>query len=140
MGESLYTILFIFSRRESQALPQICLFRTHQLLCHSKASLLEACINDVSSHVEKGYIKNVTGLVSAQDAIRFAYFRDVQAKLASSPSSHAPRGAMMAIGASLEDAQTLCHENRFASRMQVAAVNSSSTVTLSSDEGAIDDA
>jgi len=80
------------------------------------------------------------GFVSAQDAIRIAYFRGVHAKLASSPNSHAPRGAMMAIGASSEDAEAFCREDRFAGRMQVAAVNSSSSVTLSGDEDAIDEA
>lgn len=77
------------------------------------------------------------GFVSAQDAIRIAYFRGVHVKLASSPNSHARRGAMMAIGASVEDAKALCREDRFAARMQVAAVNSSSSITLSGDEDAI---
>lgn len=80
------------------------------------------------------------GFVSAQDAIRIAYFRGFHAKLASSPNSHAARGAMMAIGASFEDAKALCREDEFAGRMQVAAVNSSSSVTLSGDEDAIDEA
>ena len=80
------------------------------------------------------------GLISAQDAIRIAYFRGVHAKLASSPNSHASRGAMMAVGASYEDAKALCREGRFAGRMQVAAVNSSSNVTLSGDEDAVDEA
>ena len=80
------------------------------------------------------------GFVSAQDAIRIAYFRGFHAKLAASPNSHAPRGAMMAISASFEDANALCREDRFAGRMQVAAVNSSSSVTLSGDEDAIDEA
>ncbi len=80
------------------------------------------------------------GFVSAHNAIRIAYFRGVHAKLASSPNSHAPRGAMMAIGTSFEDAEALCRKDRFAGRMQVAAVNSSSSVTLSGDEDAIDEA
>ena len=80
-----------------------------------------------------------TGLVSAEDAIRIAYFRGVHAKLASSPNPHAPRGAMMAVGASVEEARALC-EDGFKGRMQVAAVNSSSSVTLSGDEDAIDEA
>ncbi len=79
------------------------------------------------------------GLVSAEDAIRIAYFRGVHAKLASSPNPHAPRGAMMAVGASIEEARALC-EDGFKGRMQVAAVNSSSSVTVSGDEDAIDEA
>jgi acyl transferase domain-containing protein/phospholipid N-methyltransferase/NADP-dependent 3-hydroxy acid dehydrogenase YdfG len=80
------------------------------------------------------------GFITAQDAIRIAYFRGVHAKLASSQSPHGPRGAMMAIGASVEDAQNLCDKDRFAGRIQVAAVNSSSSITLSGDEDAIDEA
>ncbi|KAL8724801.1 MAG: hypothetical protein Q9166_007747 [cf. Caloplaca sp. 2 TL-2023] len=80
------------------------------------------------------------GFISAQDAIRIAYYRGVHAKLASSPNPHAPRGAMMAIGASFEVAKSLCREDRFAGRIQVAAMNSSSSVTLSGDEDAIEEA
>ncbi|KAL8770428.1 MAG: hypothetical protein Q9209_003854 [Squamulea sp. 1 TL-2023] len=80
------------------------------------------------------------GFVSAEDAIRIAYFRGVHARFASSPNPHAPRGAMMAIGVSFEDAMALCLTDQFTGRIQVAAVNSSSSVTLSGDEDAIDEA
>lgn len=88
------------------------------------------------------------GMVSARDALLIAYFRGVHAKLAASPNNHkdsnklaAPTsGAMMAVGTSAQLAQALCAEPRFAGRMQVAAVNSSSSVTLSGDEDAIDEA
>jgi acyl transferase domain-containing protein/SAM-dependent methyltransferase/NADP-dependent 3-hydroxy acid dehydrogenase YdfG len=79
------------------------------------------------------------GLVSAWDAIRIAYFRGVHAKLASSPNHHAPRGAMIAAGTSVNDAWAFCEE-RFAGRMQVAAVNSGSSITLSGDEDAVEEA
>ncbi|KAK3934578.1 polyketide synthase [Diplogelasinospora grovesii] len=79
------------------------------------------------------------GLVSARDAILIAYFRGVHAKLASSPSPQAPGGAMLAVGTSFVDAQVLC-EDAFAGRLQVAAVNSDSSVTLSGDGDAIDEA
>ncbi|KAL8658879.1 MAG: hypothetical protein Q9202_007391 [Teloschistes flavicans] len=68
------------------------------------------------------------------------FYRGVHAKLASSPNAHAPRGVMMAIGASLDDVNSLCDGEGFAGRMQVAAVNSDSGVTLSGDEDAIEDA
>ncbi|EFQ96791.1 hypothetical protein MGYG_08716 [Nannizzia gypsea CBS 118893] len=80
------------------------------------------------------------GFISAQDAIRVAYFRGVHARLASSPNKHAPRGAMMAVGASAEDARAFCSEERFVGRLQVAAVNSASSVTLSGDEDAVTEA
>ncbi|OTB01644.1 hypothetical protein M426DRAFT_212039 [Hypoxylon sp. CI-4A] len=80
-----------------------------------------------------------SGLVTAEDAIRIAYFRGVHAKLAASPNPHHPRGAMIAVGTSADDAREVCSEN-FAGRLQVAAVNSSSSVTLSGDEDAVDEA
>ncbi|TRX87742.1 hypothetical protein FHL15_011367 [Xylaria flabelliformis] len=98
------------------------------------------------------------GLISAQDAIRIAYFRGMYARLASSPhhskedvnasftttvnpSSPQRRGAMMAVGATFGDAQALCSSHQFIGRViQVAAVNSDSSVTLSGDEDAIEDA
>lgn len=79
------------------------------------------------------------GFVSAQDAFCIAYFRGLHAKLASSPQAHAPRGAMLAIGASYEDAKALCGAECFADRIHVAAVNSSSSITLSGDEDAIEE-
>lgn len=79
------------------------------------------------------------GLVSAVDAIRIAYFRGVHARLASSPNKHAPAGAMIAVGTSVEDASSFC-DDRFAGRIHIAAVNSDSSVTLSGDEDAIDEA
>lgn len=67
------------------------------------------------------------GLVSARDAIRIAYFRGVHAGLAASPSAHAPRGAMLAGKAPAHGAR-------------VVAVNAPSSVTLSGDDDAVDEA
>ncbi|TGJ82083.1 hypothetical protein E0Z10_g6697 [Xylaria hypoxylon] len=78
------------------------------------------------------------GLVSAQDAIRIAYYRGLYAKLAASPNGS--RGAMMAVGTSHEDALAFCQQEPYLGRITVAAVNSSSSVTLSGDVDAIDEA
>ncbi|KAG6365507.1 hypothetical protein INS49_007118 [Diaporthe citri] len=80
-----------------------------------------------------------SGLVSARDAILIAYFRGLHAKLAASPFHHASRGAMMAVGTSLDLATAFCEE-RFAGRLQVAAVNSTSSITLSGDADIVDEA
>ncbi|KAI1117994.1 hypothetical protein F5Y14DRAFT_293895 [Nemania sp. NC0429] len=92
------------------------------------------------------------GLVSARDAIRIAYFRGVYARLASNTSvdstaaaadtpSTRRRGAMLAVGASFAEAQEFCSSEPFVGRvLQVAAVNSDSSVTLSGDEDAVDEA
>ncbi|KAJ5928233.1 hypothetical protein N7466_007189 [Penicillium verhagenii] len=77
------------------------------------------------------------GFLSAKDAIRVAYFRGVHAKLAASPSPNAPCGAMMAVAESPDGARAIC-ANEFQGRLQLAAINSSSSVTLSGDEDAID--
>ncbi len=78
------------------------------------------------------------GLVSATDAIRIAYYRGLYAKLAASPNGS--KGAMMAVGISHEHALEFCQQEAYSGRVAVAAVNSSSSVTLSGDIDAIDEA
>jgi acyl transferase domain-containing protein len=51
------------------------------------------------------------GLISDRDAIRIAYFRGVHAKLAASPNPGSPRGAMIAVGTSSEEARGFCSEH-----------------------------
>lgn len=73
------------------------------------------------------------GFLSASDAIRVAYYRGyhgIQCK----------RGAMMAVEMSLSDALELCHSSRFAGRLVAAASNSATSVTLSGDADAIQEA
>ena len=98
---------------------------------------LTAVVGHSSGEIGAAY---AAGFISAHDAIRIAYFRGAYAKHAASPNAHAPRGAMMAIGASFEEGRALCCEPRFAGRIQVAAVNSNSSITLSGDEDAIEEA
>ncbi|KAJ2972236.1 hypothetical protein NQ176_g7270 [Zarea fungicola] len=95
-----------------------------------------AVVGHSSGEISAAY---AAGLVSAKDAIRIAYFRGVHAKLAASPNPNVAKGAMIAVGSSPEDAEKLCRE-QFSGRLQVAAVNSSSSVTLSGDENAVDEA
>ena len=78
------------------------------------------------------------GFISAKDAIRIAYYRGVTAKLAS--GENGIKGAMMAVGTSEEDAAELCDLPMFEGRIAVAAVNSSSSVTISGDSDAIAEA
>lgn len=77
------------------------------------------------------------GILSAKDAVRIAYFRGMHAKLAASPSPNAPRGAMIAVAESPDAARVIC-ANDFQGHLQLAAINSSFSVTLSGDEDAID--
>ncbi|KAM5489297.1 Type I Iterative PKS [Microsporum audouinii] len=99
--------------------------------------LFKAVVGHSSGEIGAAY---AAGFISAKDAIRVAYFRGVHARLASSPNSHSLRGAMMAVGASVEDARSFCLEEKFVGRIQVAAVNSASSVTLSGDEDAVNEA
>ncbi|GKZ85679.1 putative Hybrid PKS-NRPS biosynthetic cluster [Aspergillus niger] len=68
------------------------------------------------------------GFLRATDAIVIAYLRG----LVSSSSSSQP-GRMIAVGTSYEDAAELCNFPDFKGRIRIAAVNSSSSLTLSGD-------
>lgn len=74
-----------------------------------------------------------SGHLSAEDAIRVAFYRGLHLKLATQ------QGAMLAVGTSYEDAAELCSLPAFEGRVRVAASNSSSSVTLSGDADAIDE-
>lgn len=73
------------------------------------------------------------GILSLSDAIRVAFYRGVYAKLAG-------KGSMMAVGISGEAAQDFCREAPFKGRICLAAKNSPSSVTLSGDVDAIQEA
>lgn len=77
------------------------------------------------------------GFLSAQDAIRIAYYRGLYVKVASGPNGVA--GSMLAVGTSMEDARELCElaTMKKYGKFNVAASNSSASVTLSGDEKAI---
>ncbi|KAJ5710181.1 lovastatin nonaketide synthase [Penicillium malachiteum] len=76
------------------------------------------------------------GLLSDRDAIRVAYFRGLYANLAKSPNGSS-KGSMMAVGTTLEDATDFCELEDFEDRIQIAAQNSPSSITLSGDEDAV---
>ncbi|KAH6628919.1 hypothetical protein F5144DRAFT_655621 [Chaetomium tenue] len=78
------------------------------------------------------------GFLSAEDATKIAYLRGYFAGLAKGRSGE--KGAMMAVGASMEGAQELCDLPEFRGKIKVAASNSSSSVTLSGDAEAISQA
>ena len=66
-----------------------------------------------------------------------AYYRGLHASLAASPNGPDIKGAMMAVGSSMDNMAELCADELFAGRVTVAACNSSSSVTVSGDEDAI---
>ncbi|KAK3317501.1 putative polyketide synthase [Cercophora scortea] len=77
------------------------------------------------------------GYLSARDAMWIAYLRGLYVSQASSPNGPTIRGAMIAVGSSFDDMMDLCEDEVFQGRVTVAAINSSSSVTLSGDEDAI---
>ncbi|KAM5464445.1 Type I Iterative PKS [Microsporum audouinii] len=94
-----------------------------------------AVIGHSSGEIAAAY---ASGFISARDAIRVAYYRGLYAKFARSPSGK--KGAMMAVGTTLEDAEEFCQLDEFEGRITVAASNAATSVTLSGDGDAIDKA
>lgn len=92
-----------------------------------------AIVGHSSGEISAAYC---AGMISAEDAICIAYYRGLYSDLAASP--HGRQGAMLAVGTSPLDAQDLCSEEEFQTRVSVAAINSSASVTLSGDEEAVD--
>ncbi|KAI2161307.1 hypothetical protein LOZ25_002353 [Ophidiomyces ophidiicola] len=79
---------------------------------------------------------HAAGLLSRDDAMKIAFYRGHFASQAG--ARH--RGAMMAVRTSYTDAQDLCDSDAFQGRICVAACNSSSSVTLSGDSDAVEEA
>lgn len=78
------------------------------------------------------------GYLSSTDAIRIAYYRGLHSCLAQ--SSMGQPGTMMAVGMSLGEAEGFCQRPDFVGRITVAACNSKSSITISGDADAIDEA
>ncbi|KAF4502344.1 Nonribosomal peptide synthetase 14 [Fusarium agapanthi] len=91
---------------------------------------LHAVVGHSSGEIGAAY---AAGFLSATTAIRVAHYRGLYAKLARAGGP----GAMMAVGTSFEDGQELCE---LLGGIQVAARNSLTSITLSGDEDAIDEA
>jgi hybrid polyketide synthase / nonribosomal peptide synthetase ACE1 len=101
-------------------------------LLHAGGVKFDAVVGHSSGEIVAAY---AAGLISANDAIRIAYYRGYHSKLAR--GSHGEQGSMMAIGTSVEDAVELCSFPEFKDRIRLAAVNSPASITLSGDAEAI---
>lgn len=75
------------------------------------------------------------GKISAEDAVKIAYYRGIVCKLAIGPDGK--RGAMIAVGFGYEEGLNFCSSTQMQGRLTVAASNSPKSVTLSGDEDAI---
>lgn len=94
---------------------------------------LSAVVGHSSGEIGAAYC---AGIVSAEDAICIAYYRGLYSDLTGGPAG--AQGAMLAVGTSIEDARELCDDEEFQGRVSVAAINSSTSLTLSGDSEAID--
>jgi acyl transferase domain-containing protein len=98
-------------------------------LLRSTGTEFKAVVGHSSGEIAAAF---AAGFISASDAIRIAYYRGLHVKLAHGVAGE--KGTMMAVGTSFEDAKEVCELEDFEDRIHVAAVNSSSSVTLSGDE------
>ncbi|KKY31726.1 putative polyketide synthase [Diaporthe ampelina] len=96
---------------------------------------LESVVGHSSGEIAAAYS---AGFLTARDAIYIAYYRGLHCRHAASPNGQI-KGAMLAVGTSMEDAIQLCEDEEFAGRINLAASNSSSSVTISGDEDAIEE-
>lgn len=95
----------------------------------------DAVVGHSSGEIAAAY---AAGYLTARDAIYIAYYRGLHCEQAASPNGNIG-GAMLAAGTSMEDAMQLCEMEEFAGRINVAASNSSASVTISGDNDAIEE-
>lgn len=93
---------------------------------------LAAVVGHSSGEIGAAY---AASYLSDRDALYIAYYRGLHSRLAKGPNGE--RGAMMAVGTTLEDAEQLCDLPELQGRLSVAAVNSGTSITLSGDEDAV---
>ncbi|THY91639.1 hypothetical protein D6C92_06192, partial [Aureobasidium pullulans] len=96
--------------------------------------VFESVVGHSSGEIAAAY---AAGFLSATDAVRIAYYRGRFAHLAQ--GSQGQRGAMIAVGTSIDDAVELVSLPAFDGRVSLAACNSSSSVTLSGDFDAVEE-
>ncbi|KAK4119459.1 putative polyketide synthase [Parathielavia appendiculata] len=92
----------------------------------------KAVVGHSSGEIAAAY---ATGYLSADDAMRVAYYRGFFAKLAGGPQGQ--EGGMIAAGTDFEDAEELSRVDDMIDRLCIAAHNSPTSVTLSGDIDAV---
>lgn len=125
------------SRVNEAALSQPLCTAVQILLVHllqQAGVFFDAIVGHSSGEIAAAY---AAGCLTAREAICIAYYRGLHLQLASSPNGTGIRGAMAAVGSSMEDVTSLCEDELFSGRVVVAASNSPSSVTISGDEDAV---
>jgi len=91
-----------------------------------------AVVGHSSGEIAAAY---AAGFISLRDAIIVAYYRGLYLRRCT--PGHVVKGSMCAVGASEEQANEML--NRYEGRLQIAAVNSPTSCTLSGDHDAIEE-
>ncbi|RYP65138.1 hypothetical protein DL769_006417 [Monosporascus sp. CRB-8-3] len=104
-------------------------------LLRASGIAFNAVVGHSSGEIAAAY---AAGYLTAKDAIRIAYYRGLHSHL--SKAANGQPGKMMAVGMTLAEAERLCAREEFLGRVEVAASNSQSSITLSGDADAIDEA
>ncbi|KUJ20445.1 polyketide synthetase [Mollisia scopiformis] len=102
-------------------------------LLSSAGVRFQAVVGHSSGEIAAAY---AAGHITREEAVKIAYYRGYFTNL--TPSDR--RGGMMAVGTSVDDANELCNLPMFHGRLSVAAINSSSSITISGDRDAIEQA
>ncbi|PLB48173.1 hypothetical protein P170DRAFT_410869 [Aspergillus steynii IBT 23096] len=92
---------------------------------------LDAVVGHSSGEIAAAY---AAGIITDVEAIRIAHLRGHVTSLA---GCNGQPGSMMAVGMSPDEAEQICQSDAYIGRIKPAAVNSSSSVTLSGDADAI---
>lgn len=103
-------------------------------LLRSSGVEFSAVIGHSSGEIAAAY---ASGAISAEDAICIAYYRGLHGDLAAGRNGQ--KGAMMAAGVTVDDASELVDSHVFQGRVVIAAYNSSTSLTLSGDEDAVEE-
>ncbi|KAI9043017.1 uncharacterized protein KD926_004808 [Aspergillus affinis] len=92
---------------------------------------LNAVVGHSSGEIAAAY---AAGIISEIEAIRIAHLRGHVTSLA---GCNGQPGSMLAVGMSRDEADQVCQSDAYVGRIKPAAVNSSSSITLSGDADAI---
>ncbi|KAI3399122.1 hypothetical protein diail_7701 [Diaporthe ilicicola] len=95
----------------------------------------KATVGHSSGEIVAAY---AAGVISASDAMAISYYRGYHAKLARGPGGR--KGGMLAVSISSEAAVNFCAQPNWSGRITLAASNSPSSVTLSGDLDAVEEA
>jgi hybrid polyketide synthase/nonribosomal peptide synthetase ACE1 len=98
-------------------------------MLHAAGIEFSAVVGHSSGEIGAAY---AAGFISAGDAICIAYYRGVCSRLAQEQP-----GAMMAVESTVEDIQELCQSRHFKGRVNIAAINSPTSQTVSGNKDSI---